>query len=683
MRIPYSLLREFVNTSLTAQQAGELLTMAGFELEGMEGTPEAPVLNVKIMANRGDALSALGLAREILAKDSHSRPTDLYVRVTDRYSVSDASMEEVKLDLQTPDCTRYAYLILRGIKNQLSPEWLQTRLTEAGMRPINLVVDLTNLVMLELGQPLHAFDLDKIRGSKIIVRHAHKGEKLKALNDVEYSLNEEQMMICDSKGPIAAAGIMGGADSEVTLDTTNLLIESAHFNPASIRRTRNQMKLSTESSYRFERWVDPEGVPNALSRFRELYIQIASIQPTSISPIVGAYPSPPSAKQITLRMDRARKLLGMPVQLQEAEKYFATLGFKSKVEGDSLCLTPPSWRPDVKREVDLVEEVGRIHGYDKIPEEFPKATTTQGGVFGEFEKIDKVREASIRQGLTQVITHSLRHAHPLDDPVHSLVEIRNPHSPEASKLRSSLLACLSDVSKRNRAQDIQVFEIGKVFYRDGNTFKEYYQLGIWMVGPEVPPHWSCKNPPIIDFYHLKGVVEGICDAIGLEPEFETPQKIDPRFHPTRQAVLRGNKSKNGLGYIGQIHPDIAEELELSPNVYFTEINLSELLKQDAKPKILRHVSRNPSIRRDIAIVIDKSVPYSKIESSIKDGAGETLEKVWLFDVYEGKGIPEGQHSLAIAMQLRKQGQNLTDEEANKVRDTVIDRLKGLGAVLRQ
>ena len=681
MKVPYSMILDFVKTSLTAEQAGDLLTMAGLELEGIDVVDDEPVLDINITANRGDAASVFGLSREILAKDPESTPTDLYASATRRFPVQESSCENnANIKIESEACSRYACRLFKNVENGPSPDWLQKRLNQAGMRPINLLVDLSNYVMLEIGQPLHAFDHDKISGTGITIREAKNGEKLVTLDEQEHELQTHHLLICDEKEGLAVAGVMGGRDSEVSETTKNVLLESAHFHPSSVRKTKKNLGFFTESSYRFERWVDPEGTIGALNRFRELYIQITGRELDCISGVKEAYPQPYQAAPIEVRMGRTQKILGMAINPSDAQQYLTKLGFTVLGEGEPFTVHPPSWRPDVVREIDLIEEIGRVHGYDRIPEDPAKATITLGGIKGIYKKIDQTIDYMIRRGYHQIISHTLRDSHPLDNPHLEPVLVKNPHSPDTSHLRCSLLPCLSDAAKRNEGKDLLLFELGRIFHKSGNQFSESRQLGIWSQGDFGTAHWSQQNKQDSNFYFLKGVIEGLAESLNMKVELSIPKKSDPRFHGTRQATIE--LGKKTIGMVGELNPMVADKLSISSKTYLAEIDIDLMLDSSEDHLKLKEISKNPAVRRDIAIVVDKSVPYSKIKSSIEKSAGDLLEKTWLFDLYSGKGIPENSHSMAIGMILRKLGKNLTDDDANKVRDQIVSDLSKLGAALR-
>jgi phenylalanyl-tRNA synthetase beta chain len=688
MKFPYSMLQDFVETRLTAEQVGDLLTMAGFELEGIEEVEGEPVFDIKVVSNRGDGLSVFGLSREILAKDPEAKPTELYRQSASQFEGNDPTEgtggPAAHVEIQTSDCHRFSCRVFTDVHNGQSPEWMQKRLRQAGMRPISLLVDLTNYVMLEQGQPMHAFDYDTLKGGKIIVRKAKPAEKLTTLNGDEHELRTDQMMICDADRAVAVAGVMGGLETEVGDTTRTILLESANFLNTSIRRTRKQLGLTTEASYRFERSVDPERTVAAIRRFSQLLTGVVhGGQPSPT--IVDHYPTKPRANGIKLRLSRATKLLGMTITGDEAQRYLHGLGFTVRETAPqdgapAYEIAAPSWRPDIVREDDLVEELGRIHGYEKIPEKLPHGESLVGGAKGYLKWKDQLREAIIRTGFNQVISHSLRSTHPLDDPTVKRIGPRGITDPEMMWLRNSVLPSLADAAKVNGVKDVQLFEIGQVFGKEGENPLEQTHLGFLSEGSLSQSDWLNKQPEQTGFYHLKAIIEASVGALVQGLETRSTETNDPRFHPTRQAALfcRGER----VGILGQIHPDVAEEADLSPETVLAELYLEELYLDGKHSTDYKALSRNPAVRRDLAILIDKAVPFAEIESRLKEAAGTVLERHWLFDIYAGQGIPEGKHSLAIAMQLRKMGENFTDEEANQVREKVVEALAALGATQR-
>lgn len=674
MKLPLSMIRDYVATSMDAEAIGDLLTMAGFELEGIEEVDGEPVLDVKVMSNRGDGLSVVGLSREILAKDADSKPTDLYGHAVRRFADVPLPAEESGLvQIETEDCLRYAALVVENVQNGEAPAWVRERLVRAGMRSISLLVDLTNYVMLELGQPLHAFDLDKLEGGRIVVRKAREGETLQTLDGNDHELRPDQMMICDAVRPVAAAGIMGGEATEVSSTTTRLLLESATFLNTSVRRTRKRLGLSTEASYRFERSVDLELVVSAIRRFWDL-LQISLPQARALA-FQDVYPSQQEGRAVRLRLSRAIRLLGMPIGGEEAERYLAALGFALTKDGDDVWqVTIPTWRPDVVREDDLIEELGRVHGYERIPEKLPEGPISPGGLQGAYRRAHIARETLVREGFTQTVSHGLRDHHLLDAEGERTAP-RNPGSPTHSVLRNSLLPSLADAAARNGNRDLHLFEWGRVFTPEG----ERNALAALSVGALVDTDRKGEVVPAAEFFSLKSALEAVATATALSVEFTAPEQIDPRFHPTRQATIQ--KDGKSVGVIGQIHPDVARESGLPDSAVMFEADGDALLAGEADLSI-RSLSRNPAVRRDIALLIGRDVPYRSIEEAIEAAVGGVLERQWLFDIFAGAGIPEGKHSLGIALQLRKAGENFTDEEANQVRDRAVAALAALGGTTR-
>jgi phenylalanyl-tRNA synthetase beta chain len=717
MKFTYSTMRDYVATSLDAEALGDLLTMAGFELEGIEEeTSEDPILDVKVMSNRGDGLSILGLAREVLAKDASSQPTELYLAAKFGFpKVATSRPVEALVRIDSALCNRFACVTVSGISVAPTPDWIKYRLERIGMRSISLLVDLTNYVMLEIGQPLHAYDLGKL-GKEIVVREAQDGETIKTLDGVERNLTAGQLMICDASRPVGVAGVMGGFDTEVDDSTTAILLESAHFVNTSVRKTRKQLGLNTEASYRFERSVDPKITDVAIRRFLQL---LTSVLPdVSISELTDVVRSEPAAVFVELELARASRLLGMEITLEEASRYLSALGFEI-LATEPLKVKVPSWRPDVVRAEDVVEELGRVHGYERIPEELPVGNTTMGGVHGKYRLSDAVVEGMIRQGYVQVVSHTLRSEHPLDSPTER-VGPRNPGSPELALLRNSLLPGLTEAALRNGGKDVHLFEVGKIFEGDEDGHRELLHLAILSTGKLHPANRASEHPPVADFYSLKSEIEHILSLVGIRPYFEvgsaesgplratgsngTSLKLmfsgdrpgDSRFHPGRSAYISFSEASPqsyvsgqfapkyfvSIGLFGQIHPLAAEASDLPEATYLAEIWIDHAFRHAQENPQLKPISRNPAVSRDIAILIDKSVPFEKIQAAITSAPTDLLENCWLFDVYEGTGIPEGKHSLGIGLQFRKMGANLTDEEGNQARDAIVAAIVELGGILR-
>jgi phenylalanyl-tRNA synthetase beta chain len=675
------MLRDFVQTSLDAEAIGDLLTMAGFELEGIEVVEGEPVLDIKVVSNRGDGLSVFGLSREVLAKDLDAHPTGRYHASASRFAGEDVettlTLPEETVAIVSPTCHRFAVRAFDGVPaGAQAPEWMQARLRQAGMRPISLLVDLTNYVMLEQGQPLHAFDRDRLAGGRLVVREAKPGEKLTTLNGEEHELSG-QMMVCDAERPVGVPGVMGGLETEVTDATERILLESANFHNTTVRKTRRELGLNTEASYRFERSVDPEGVPAALRRFTQLLLE--SAPEAKVSNIVDAYPLPPTLNPIRLRPARASALLGMEIGAEAAENYLARLGMHVRsVDVETLEVVPPSWRPDLVREEDLVEELGRVHGYEKIPDLPPMGTTLAGGVHGRYLLADRLRDAALRAGFTEIVSHTLRDASPLDRSADARIGPRVPASPEHAILRDSILPSLADAAARNGGRDLHLFELGRVF-SSGDGYVERTHLALLSTGAFVAFDRVGRPSPTADFFSLKAVIEGILSSAGIRATFAA-NTSDPRFHPTRVADLQAEGRT--IGILGQVEPSIAGELRLPAETILAELDFDALAELRSEELELRPVSRNPAVRRDVTVAVGTDVPYERLATAIREAAGDVLERLWLADIYRGPGLAEGQHAVTLGMQFRKVGENFTDEEANQVRDRAVAALVPLGATMR-
>jgi phenylalanyl-tRNA synthetase beta chain len=677
MKFCHAMMRDYIASPLSSEELGDLLTMAGFELEDLvaESSGES-ILDVKVMSNRGDGLSVFGLAREVRAKLGADSATELFSRAwTGFKSALSTELPDFQIEVQSEDCRRFAGVVIHGVRNLAGPSWISSRLEHAGIRSISELVDLTNYVMLELGQPLHAYDLGKL-GNRIVVRKAKFGETLKTLDGVERELREGQLMICDSNRPIGVAGVMGGLETEVDEHTTSIFLESANFLNTSIRRTRKQLGLNTEASYRFERSVDVNLVDVAIRRFAELLrVSQPEIQ---VSAILDWYPRVALKPEIHVDMSRVKLLLGMPVTSQEAERHLELLGFEVMSQ-DPLRVRVPSWRPDVVREEDVIEEIGRVHGYERIPEELPSGKTVFAGVSGNYRSKELLVQLMVGRGFTQCVSHSLRSLHPLDDRS-GRIGPRNPGSPEHAYLRNSLLPSLAEAALRNGGKDLQFFEVGNVFSSSEGNVSERERLAIFRSGLITPLNRATDLGVAVDFFALKSDIEVLSQTLGVSVYYR-PLTSDARFHPGRCAeVLLSHGEKCGV--LGQIHPIVAEEVGLDLGTVMGEIDLNKMLEEPANAFAYRSISRNPAVRRDIAVIIDQAIPYFEVERAIMNAGAPSLERHWLFDVYSGPGVGEGKHSLGIGLQFRRMNANLTDDEANRERDLIVEALESLGAKLR-
>ncbi len=687
MRVPIEWLKEFVQFDLSASALAERLTMAGLEVEEIDPTPDGEVLVLYITPNRGDCLSIFGIAREVVAILGDScQPTPLFERLNALILNPPAPdpgevPQYAAVEILDPDlCPRYAARVIRDVRIAPSPVRVQQRLHAAGMRPINNIVDATNYVLLELGQPLHAFDLDTLQERRIVVRQAREGERIQTLDGREHAIKPPMLMICDAVRPVAVAGVMGGAETEVTPQTRHILMESAHFNPLSIRRTARELGLRTESSYRFERFVDPNLVIVAQVRVCELIEQWTGV--AAVAGVLDAYPKPYPPRELTVRLARAEKLLGFAIDPAEAQAVLTRLNLRpTEREAGIFTVQVPFYRyEDLKREEDVIEELGRILGYERIPESPPAGLTTQGkdspgGAFAE-----RVRTILLGAGLQEIVSHTLEPANPLQ--LLPPVELLNPMSDELRYLRSSILSGLvfaADHNRRHGIADLHLFEIGRVFSRGSDGYQERLALGIVMTGALHAPHWTGK-PREADFYALKGVVEHLLTMLGIQAEYldlssQRGEEVqaDPRFHPGRMADVEA--SGRWLGRLGELHPELQRQYGFRRRVYLAEFDLEALRELSTHEVRYRPLPTQPPVLRDIAVIVAQSVPTARLFTTIWQAGGEWLESVQLFDRYTGAPVPEGCHSLAFSLVFRHPERTLTDEEVNAQVEQIFEALQ--------
>lgn len=638
-------------------------------MEEIRETDGDAVLVTYVTPNRSDLLSVLGVAREVSAL--LDLPLNAPCPSLDESDTGASSLASVEI-LSPVSCPRYSARILTGITITDSPVWMQRRLLAAGMRPINNVVDATNYVLLELGQPLHAFDYDLLADHRIIVRQAKAGERIVTIDGEERTLDEDVLVIADPKHAVAIAGVMGGLDSEVSERTTNLLLESAHFNRLSIRRTARKLGMSTEASYRFERGVDPELTIRALDRVSAL------IQETGGGEIargvIDAYPDRICPTELTLRPDRARMMLGMDIEDNLMFEYLSRLGMGVS-KADDFRITVPTFRPDIAREVDLIEEVGRVHGYENIPETLPTGRTMQGSdsAQGKFQK--RVTELLISCGLQEVVTNTMVPTEPGGD---GQVSVRNALSDELCCLRCHLIPNLLRVLSYNSgrgSKDLGVFEVGHVFEPEGDSaVVERRSIAAAITGSMWEKPWNVEKGSLVADYHAcKGVLEALLGRIGIDDIAYVP-KAAPGFHPNRSAVVLAGGTE--LGVIGEISSDRAAEYDLSGRVCAFELNAEPIMGLISSGRKYAPVSRYPSSARDLAVVVADDVTYKQVSDIIIAQAGELLESATLFDLYQGQPLPAGHKSLAFNIVFRSNERTLRDEEVDERLDCIRKVLAG-------
>ena len=676
MKVPLNWLKNYVEFSLSPEEIAARLTMGGLEVEGIESHNGIPVLDVYITPNRGDCLSVLGVAREIsaLLRTPLKMPA-----ISDASTAADAPVHTfASVRIVSPDlCPRYAARVVKGVKIGPSPAWLQEALESAGQRPVNNVVDVTNYVMVELGQPLHAFDLDKLENSAVVVRCAEEGETIETLDGVTHTLKSPALVIADAVKPAAVAGLMGGAFSEVTDTTVNILLESAHFNPLSIRRTSRVLNLRTEASYRFERVVDPEGVVRAVNRACDLLEQIG--QPAAVEGVIDLYPAPAAPKQITLRPTRAAALLGMELSEEACVECLQALGFDTVGAHNGIQVSVPAFRADINIEEDLIEEVGRIYGYENIPETLPVGETTRGGDSKLGKLASSIRKILVECGLQEVVTHSLTAPSAFDTTAdgHSIrVPVRNVLSVNVSGLRRSLIPTLLDVARNNASRGqhtLNLFEVGRIWEYalvDGEPQPaEFLSIAALITGAQLAAGAKAgSKPTLADYSAIKGVLDRLADRLGiaditLRPVSERDGELDRLFHPGRSGTISlGGGRVDGV--IGELHPSLAADYDLKHRVYVLELSFNSVAQaSDLDGKRYRPISRQQAVSRDIAPRLNDTTSFSAVKAAIAAADCAVLSEYRLTDIFRGAPLPEGTHSLTLALTFAYQPASLTDDRA--------------------
>lgn len=589
-------------------------------------------------------------------------------------------------------CPRYTALVLEDVRPAFSPVPVQFRLHAAGMRPLSAVVDVTNYVMLELGQPLHAFDLDRLEERRIVVRRAREGERLRTLDGRDRELDGEMLVIADAVRPVALAGVMGGEETEVTPATRRVLMEAAWFHPVSVRRTSRRLGLRTGAAARFEKGIDPAAVLAASRRACSLLEEMGVARLVSGS--VDVRPSGYGARQASLRPARVGAVLGLDIPESEIAGALGRLGFGvDTTGGESWRVTVPTWRADVVGEIDLIEEVARLHGYQRIPSTLPTGSPATGYLTREQRLTARARAILAAAGLAEALTFSLiapdafdRLGLGGDDPRRRALTVRNPLSVEWSVLRTSLLpgllACLAH-NQAHRVPRAGLFEVSAVYLpgelppRKLPSERLYAAAAAY--GPWRDPHWRGDSPEV-DYFLLKGVVEYLLDALGVGPLEFTPSG-EPFLHPGRQARI--TCGEHLLGVVGELHPRVARAYELQGRVAAWELDFSTVLALATEDRRYRPLPRYPAVTRDVAFMLADHIPAARAEEVIRHHGGALLESLRLFDVFRGEGILPGHRSLAYSLVYRSPDKTLTDREVDEVHAGVRRALEvELGATLR-
>ncbi len=666
--------------------------------EGTEpGTPlkkalgaEDTVLVLEVTPNRPDCLSMLGVAREVSAiTGARLRSPRYALREYDPPAAVDLSVEISDPDL----CSRYTARLIEGLSIAASPWWMKRRLRAAGIRPINNVVDITNYVMVEMGQPLHAFDRDLVKEGHIIVRRARDGESMVTLDGVERKLSRDDLLICDPAGPVALAGVMGGEHTEISEATTRVLLESAHFDPANIMRTSRLQGLSSEASYRFERGVDPSGCARAADRAAFLMQELAGGRIRS--GVVDARAREIAPILLSLRVERASRLIGIELEAKEARRILESLELEVESEGTGedgtiLEVKVPTFRPDLEREIDLVEEIARIHGYHNVPSTLPVAS----GKVGMLTHGQRCRREAARMmrslGLREAVTFSFISENWLErlDPSRKVlprhpVRLRNPLSEDMAVMRPTLLPGLLEAVRFNvnrRIIDVHLYELGKVFFpRAGEALpSEPLMLACALTGNWSPKQWV-SEAEAVDFFTVKGILERLASSLRVPAPILQREEL-PFLHPSQSCAVSVGGRK--AGFIGMLHPRICDDIDLPRNTAVMELEVSVFEETRTEPHF-REIPRFPTLQMDLAVVVDEEVEALSLERTIHEAGGELLYEARLFDLYRGEQVGEGKKSLAFNLVFCAMDRTLRDEEARSSFEAIVAALaERFGARLR-
>jgi len=680
MKISVEWLKEYVEISESPEKLKADLSMKGLLVEGIAEVGGTPVLDIEITSNRPDCLNYIGVAREIAAL--YNRPLKT-PPVKENLTIA---RDSIPFKIEIADkklCPRYTGVVMDGIKIASSPEWMQRRLEAAGMRPLNNVVDITNYVLLEMGQPLHAFDFDVLRGGKIVVRRSAPDVMFKTLDDVDRKLDGDTLMINDGEGPVAIAGVMGGLSSEIAPSTKRVLIESAYFQPASIRRTSRRLGLSTEASYRFERGADWDNTARAAARACYLIEQLAGGR--IAGSVKDVYPSRQYPACISLSRQRVKALLGVELTDDFIEATLKRLDFalekRDPGEWEVVC---PSFRADMELEADIIEELARFHGYGNIPATIPPCMTA-----GEHSPVyvleNTIRETLCGYGHSEAVNLSFAAGtdHVTFPPIEGeRVEVRNPLTEDVRYMRTTLAAGLVHSAQHNfnhGLREIRLFEIGKTYFQGKNGVpSERNMLGILGTGGFYDPNWL--NPrPSYTFYHMKGLVESLLRRLRVR-EFEIGPVEDITWLTNAACVKIGLET---VGVLGALAPAIEEKYKLRQTVFLAEIDLERIAPKAFTPISYEPLPKLPSAERDISIIISRTVEFQEILDGIQWLRIPELVNIQLVDVYEGEKIPEGKISLTLRLTFLDREKTLTMERVQEFMDVVLSFLNtSYGAGLR-
>ncbi|MDM8524819.1 phenylalanine--tRNA ligase subunit beta [Desulfococcaceae bacterium HSG8] len=639
------------------------------------------VFELGLTPNRPDCLSIIGIAREVAAiqntgiKYPESGISDAGDEISGRASVT----------IDAPDhCPRYAARLVENIKIGPSPFWLQEKLMSVGLRPISNIVDITNFVMMEMGQPLHAFDFDRLAGHRIVVRTAAEGETFTTLDDKERALSSHMLMICDGERSVAVGGVMGGLNSEIEDNTTNVLIESAYFSPVSIRKTSKKLGLSTDASYRFERGVDPGGTVKALNRAAQLMVEIGGGR--LVDGLIDEHPKKITSPSISLDIRDANRVLGTALDQDEAEALLKSIEFEvEKTDADNLLITPPSFRVDVSRPADLMEEIARLSGYNGIPTTFPAMPAEARKSTAALELRNRVKGLMTGFGFTEAVNYSFMNKDACDrlrlgedDPGRRMLDIMNPLTEEQTVMRTSLIPGLLETAYRNIARqvrELKLFEIGKVFITEPREDlpKEPEMFVALRTGARSGISWHSKEASC-DFYDIKGLAEGLIRALNISNLKFTRMPDEKCFYlrPGHTARILAGSDETEIGVVGEVHPEVVHSFDLKQKAFVFELSMESLAPLIPEVKQSEPIPRYPSVSRDITVIVNKDIEAGRLLENVGNIGEKLMEDVRLFDVYEGDPVPAGSKSISFRITYRSPDRTLEDEEVTGIHRNITD-----------
>lgn len=638
------------------------------------------VLDIGVTPNRADCLSIIGVAREwaaIAGKKLRYPATDVVENDEDIQRITSVSILDSDL------CPRYTARIIKNARIGPSPLWIRQRLAAVGLRPINNIVDVTNFVMMELGQPLHAFDFRFLEEGRIVVRRSRAGERFTSLDGKERILRDDTLMICDGVKPVAVGGVMGGLNSEIQPDTEAILLESAYFNPSSIRKTSRELAMGTDAAFRFERGIDPEGVIRALNRASRLIAEVSG--GTVCKGVIDQYPRKvETAKRIPLRIQRVNDILGIAIPAEEIVRILENLEMRVDPAGEGrIEVTPPTCRVDISREIDLIEEVIRLYGYDRVPATLPGVSVIAGISDGKRSVEGRLREIMTGAGYTEVINYSFISPDAADqlgleetDERCSHVRIRNPLTEEQAVLRTTMTYSLLLNAKRNADSgrfDLKIFELGKTFIRrgEGELPLEKNRMSCLITGLRYEDRWHSRNLRA-DFYDLKGCIENVLNVLRIPMLSFRAGTDESILHPGKSCGVFSGEER--IGFLGEIHPDLLIRLDLTGPILVGELDLDFLAAHFTTKAPFRSIPRFPSSSRDVAFLVRREVEAQMVLGLAEDSHEELLEKVQIFDVYEGTSLPAGMKSLGVRFSYRCADRTLTDDEVNEAHARIVQKI---------